>query len=103
MSEEKPQLVYQEPDADIAPFQQTCSQFHGVDICPSRHLAIATNGANVRLVLMADRAALFVDHTPQGARQFAQQLIRAADHLEAIQGAQADGMIQQWLAGRGQA
>lgn len=102
MSDEKPHLFIQEPDPDIAPTQFGCSEWRGHHLCPTQQFAIATNGANVRIVLICERAGMYLDHTPQGARQLAEHLIRAADHLDAQLAQQAQALLQTTLAKRGE-
>lgn len=103
MSTERPRLTFQGPDPDIAPTHQTCCEWHGIHVCPREQIAVSLEAPHVRLVLVAARGAIYADHTPAGARQLAEHLMRAADFLESWQKDQANAQLAAALAKRGQA
>lgn len=88
-----------DPDLDVS--NPGCFRFDEIHYCAARHSSCLTRGPIVMLTLALGHRGLALHLTPEGARQYATDIIAIADKLEAEHTAQANAQLAATLARKG--
>lgn len=89
-------------DPDLNAIAPRCFDRGHQHFCPSVATYVSSMDGMILISLEAGRAGLFNSFTPEGVRQFAADIVRVAEKVEAQQAATANAQLAAALAKKGQ-